>query len=194
MAQDVTIPLAEDHPIAIALNDPVVRTRLHHAARASLGKRASRLSPRQRVGEAEAVVQEAVLRAWKRRDRIDPSKDIVKWLVGFVNNVAREFAKKRSHEPVGPRDKGPIQDLESQAVDPSRPLDEGVADKLLTEHLLTQLVERDRAIITMHYYEGMTCSEIAERLGMDLNTVRMRRYRAILKLREASNIAGERQA
>src|SRR5271165_5235075 len=102
MSRDVSLPLAADDPVAVALNEPAVRTRLWNAARAFLGKRAAELSPTQRTAEAEVIAQEAAARAWKRRNQFDASRDIVKWLVGFVVNVAREFAKKRCRDTAGP--------------------------------------------------------------------------------------------
>ena len=59
MMRDVSIPLAADDPVAVALNDPAIRTRLWNAARAFLGKRAAELSPTQRTAEAEVIAQEA---------------------------------------------------------------------------------------------------------------------------------------
>lgn len=188
---DVLIPLAENHPVAVALSDPAIQVRLWNAARAFLGRRSSELSPTQRTAEAEAIAQEAACRAWKRRDQFDASKDVVKWLVGFVINVAREFAKKRSRDPTGPPDDG--YDLEALAADPSRPLDDAIGDKLLVEQLLAKLPQLDRQIVLMKYCDEMTCAEIGERIGLNENAVRIRVYRAILKLKNMCGLAGEGQ-
>src|SRR4051794_13959273 len=107
MMRDVSLPLAADHPVAVALKDPVVQTRLANAARALLGQRVAQLSPTQRTAEAEGIVQEAVSRAWPHRDGFDKSKDVVKWLAGYIVNVAREFAKKRSRDAMSPPEDGP---------------------------------------------------------------------------------------
>ncbi len=77
--QDVATPPAEGDPLTVALNDPAGRTRLHNAARALLGKWCAHLSPAQRTAEAEVVVQEAITRAWERRDRLDPSRNVTIW-------------------------------------------------------------------------------------------------------------------
>jgi RNA polymerase sigma-70 factor, ECF subfamily len=189
--RDVSIPLAAEDPVAIALNDPTIRTRLWNAARAFIGKRGAELSPTQRAAEAEVITQEAAARAWKHRDRFDASRDIVKWLVGFVINVAREFAKKRSRDTTGAPGDDP--DLEPMAVDPSRPLDDAIADKLLVDHLLAQLPQLDRQVVLMKYFEEMTCAEIGQRIGMNENAVRIRVYRAILKLKNVCGLTGEGQ-
>ncbi len=191
MMRDVSIPLAADDPVAVALNDRAIQTRLWNAARAFLGKRGAELSPTQRTAEAEVIAQEAALRAWKGRDKFDASRDIVKWLVGFVINVAREFAKKRPRHTTGPPEDGP--ELEALAVDPSRPLDDAIADKMLVDHLLAQLPQLDRQIVRMKYCEEMTCAEIGQRIGMNENAVRIRVYRAILKLKQVCGLTGEGQ-
>src|SRR5262245_46516560 len=120
MMRDVSIPLAADDPVAVALNDPAIRARLRNAARAFLLKRGAEFSSTERTAEVEAITQEAAARAWEHRGRFDASREIVKWLVGFVINVSREFAKKRSRDRISPTEDAP--DLESRAVDPARAL------------------------------------------------------------------------
>lgn len=188
---DVSTPLAENHPVAVALNDPAIQIRLLNAARAFLGRRSGELSLTQRTEEAKAIAQEAASRAWKRRDQFDASKDVVKWLVGFVINVVREFAKKHSRDPTNLPEDG--SDLEVLAVDPSRPLDDAIADKLLVEQLIAQLSQLDRQVVLMKYCEEMTCAEIAQRVGMNENAIRLRVYRAILKLKNLCGLTGEGQ-
>ncbi len=191
MMRDVSLPLASDHPVAIALKDATIRLRLGNAARAFLGRRAAELSPTQRTAEAEAIVQEAAVRAWKCKDRFDASRDVVKWLIGFVVNVAREFAKRRHRDATSPPEDGP--GLEEMAVDPSRPVADIVTDQLLARHLLERLPPTDRQIVEMKYWNEMTCAEIGQRLAMQENAVRIRLYRAIQKLKQMCGVTGEGQ-
>lgn len=192
MMRDVSLPLAADDPVAAALKDPAVRTRLWNAARAFLGKRGAGLPPTQRTAEAEVIIQEAATRAWKHRDRYDASKDVVKWLVGFVINVARESAKKRAHDTAGPAQDNSV--LEALAVDPSRPVDDALADKLLVRHLLERLPPIEQDIVRMKYCEERTYAEIGQRLGMNENAVRVRAFRAIEKLKHVCGVTGEGQS
>jgi RNA polymerase sigma-70 factor (ECF subfamily) len=155
----------------------------HHRAsarartRSFLGKRAAELSPAQRTAEAEVLAQEAAARAWKHRDRFDASRDVVKWLVGYIVNVAREFAKNRCRDATSQPQEGP--GLEGRAVDRSRPVDDAVTDKLLADHLLEQLQPTDRQIVRLKYWDELTCAEIRQRVGLQENAVRIRLYRAI---------------
>jgi RNA polymerase sigma-70 factor, ECF subfamily len=193
MMRDVLLPPASDHPVAVALKDSTVRLRLSNAARALLGKRAAELSPTQRTAEAEVIVQEAAARAWKHRDRFDASRDVVKWLIGYIVNVVRECAKKRRHhDATSPPEDGP--GLEELAVDPARPVDDASIDTLLARHLVEQLPPTDRQIVEMKYWDGMTCAEIGQRLDMQENAVRIRLYRAIQKLKQVCGVTGEGQS
>jgi RNA polymerase sigma-70 factor (ECF subfamily) len=191
MSLEMVGALAADDPVAVALNDPGVRARLTNAARAFLGRRASELSPIQRTAEAEVIIQEAAARAWKHRDRFDASRDVVKWLVGFVANVARELAKQRVRAATGPPPDGP--GPEELAVDPARPVEDAITDKLLAGQMLEQLPPGDRDIVRMKYWEELTCAEIGERVGLQENAVRVRLHRALLKLKQASGVTGEGQ-
>jgi RNA polymerase sigma-70 factor, ECF subfamily len=191
MMLDVSLPLDADDPVATALKDLTVRLRLENAARAYLGKHGAGLSPTQRTAEAEAIAQEAASRAWKHRERFDASKDIVRWLVGFVINVAREGAKKRARDTTDTSqgESG----LEALAVDPSRPVEDAVADKLLVRDLLDRLPALEQDIVRMKYCEERTYAEIGQQVGMNENAVRVRAFRAMEKLKHGCGATGEGQ-
>jgi RNA polymerase sigma-70 factor (ECF subfamily) len=178
--------------VAVALSDPAIQIRLRNAARAFLARRSSELSPTQRTADVEAITQEAASRAWKRRDQFDASREVVKWLVGFVINVAREYAKKRPRHTTSPPEDDP--NLEALAVDPSRPPDIAIADKLLVEQLLGRLLPLDRQIVVKKHRDEMTCAEIGQQIGLNENAVRIRLYRAVLKLKNAYGLTGEGQS
>ncbi len=189
--RDVSLPLTSDHPVAVALEDAELKLRLTNAARAFLEKRATELSPTQRAAEVEVIVQEAAARAWRHKDRFDASRDVVKWLIGYIVNVANEFAKKRRRDAAGSSEDGP--GLEALAVDPSRPVDDAVADASLARHLLDQLPPTDRQIFEMKYWDCLTCSEIGQRLEMQENAVRLRFHRAKQTLQQLCGATGEGQ-
>jgi RNA polymerase sigma-70 factor (ECF subfamily) len=189
MTLDVSIPTAAGDPVAVALNDPAIQNRLEKAARAFLGKRLAELPPGQRCTEAQELVQEAALRALKNRDRFHPSKDVVKWLIGFVINVARELKKKHSRGASAlAQDEA---DCVALTAAPGRHVDSSVVDKLLVDHLLEQLPVTDRHIVLMKYREDMTCAEIGGRIALKETAVRVRLFRTIRKLQELCGVTGE---
>jgi RNA polymerase sigma factor (sigma-70 family) len=102
-----------------------------------------------------------------------------------------ECAKKRAHDATGPAQGSSV--LEALAVDPSRPVDEAIADKLLVRHLLERLPLIEQDIVRMKYCEERTYAEIGERLGMNENAARVRAFRAIEKLKHVCGVTGEGQ-
>jgi RNA polymerase sigma-70 factor (ECF subfamily) len=190
MATD-TPSLAEDDPVAVALADQTVVTRLQNAARAFFGSWGAHISRTERDGEIEVILQEVRLRALRHRERFDPSKDIVTWLVGFVRNVARERARERSRLAAGLHPDGP--ELETLAIDRSRMIDDAVADQLTLNQLLEPLPAIERDILLMKYRDEMTFAEVGQRLGMRENAVRIRAFRALQKVRATQGFSGEGQ-
>jgi RNA polymerase sigma-70 factor (ECF subfamily) len=190
MKVDAPSPTAADDPVEAALRDTEVLKRLNGAARATLGRRARAMSHAQRVAEAEAIAQEAVVRALARRDQFDPARDVVKWLVGFITNVAREQSRRRCRETAASDHDVPV---ESRAVDPGRSASDVLADQQLASHLLEQLDALDRQMIEMKYWQGKTSAEIGEHFHLTANAVRVRLHRIAESLKSQRRAAGEDQ-
>jgi RNA polymerase sigma-70 factor (ECF subfamily) len=192
MTRDVAISPASEHPVAVALADAETRLRMNNAALASLGRRAADLSATQRAAEAEAIVQEAALRAWNHRNQFDGSRDVLRWLLGYINNVTRERARQRRREPAQEPEGG--SGLEALAVDPGRSVEDLVGDRLLARQLLEQLSPIDRQIAEMKCWDELTCFEIGQRLDMRENAVRVRWLRIRQQLQQKCGGAGEGQS
>ncbi|MXV73372.1 sigma-70 family RNA polymerase sigma factor [Candidatus Poribacteria bacterium] len=63
--------------------------------------------------------------------------------------------------------------------------------KHLVRRLLTKLKESDREVITLHYFEEMTSSEIGEFLGVSENTIKSRLHRARQQLKNYDSMIQE---
>jgi RNA polymerase sigma-70 factor (ECF subfamily) len=191
MTSDVSSTTTDDDPVTAAIKDVAVQSRLLAAARAVLFRHLAGLTTTERAERAGEVVQDAVCRALRKKSEFDPSRDVVNWLVGFVRNVAREHAKEYfgSGGPTGPPGDRPR--LEDLAVDHARPLDDAVAGRLDAAQWLDLLPPQDGEILRLKYADDWTFEEIGERMGMNVNAVRVRAYRARQRLRELGGIAGE---
>lgn len=192
MIVGVTSPVAETDPVRAALSDPSVRTRLLDAARSFLSGRIFHIPAPQRGPEAEEIVQKAGMRAWEHRAEYDARREVVPWLVGFVENVTREHVKKYSRRATGPPTAAP--ELESLAADLGRPIGDVVADRAFVEGLLGRLPPADREIIRLAYYDDLTFTEIGERVGLTENAARVRHHRILGRLRELAGDTGEVQS
>ncbi|MEO8577603.1 MAG: sigma-70 family RNA polymerase sigma factor [Gemmatimonadales bacterium] len=135
--------------------------------------------------EAEDVVEETFWQAWRKASSYEPSKGAVStWLltIGRRKALDRIRAKKRHKEdPIG-QDRT-FADLPSPAPDPSQDME----GSELREHVraaLKELPSEQREVLEMGYFNGMSQTEIADRTGQPLGTIKTRMRLAMQKLRE----------
>ncbi len=126
--------------------------------------------------EAEDIAQDAVVRAWRKKDTLRDSAARTAWLGTIVRNEAlREFARKR-----------PISSDLIEIVhgsDDERVL--ATVERADLHAALERLNERDRQLVRLRYDEDLTQEAIARRLGIPLGTVKVRLHRVRAKLRRA---------
>ena len=134
---------------------------------------------------AEEIVQEAFLAVWRTPERYDPARGSVRsWLMGTVHHravdaVRREQAQRRRADQaaaLAPRVvEDPIDDVVS-ALDLPR-------ERRLVQKALAGLPDEQRDVIQRMYFDGMSQSQIAERTGLPLGTVKSRTLLAMRRLR-----------
>ena len=134
---------------------------------------------------AEEIVQEAFLAVWRTPERYDPARGSVRsWLMGTVHHravdaVRREQAQRRRTDQaaaLAPRiAEDPIDDVVS-ALDLPR-------ERRLVQKALAGLPDEQRDVIQRMYFDGMSQSQIAERTGLPLGTVKSRTLLAMRRLR-----------
>jgi RNA polymerase sigma-70 factor, ECF subfamily len=136
-------------------------------------REAVRVLPR---ADAEEAVQEALVRAWLRRDACRSPEAPLPWLLEITRNEARRVLGRRarlgSFEPLHP---APAED-DALA---------GAAVRLTVEQALGTLAERDRRVLHLRYAEDLTQVEVARRMGLPEATVKVRLHRARGRLRRA---------
>ncbi len=124
--------------------------------------------------EAEDVVQEALIRAWRHRDRLAEQEKMWPWLARIVANEAmRSLARKRWEREPQAWEERP----EDDALLASAP------QRLDLARGLGRLAVADRELLRMRYDLDLTQVEIAARLGLPEGTVKVRLHRARAKLR-----------
>lgn len=124
--------------------------------------------------EAEDIAQDALLRAWRKRDTLREEGSRNQWLATIVKHEAfRQHARPRPD---------PTAAIEQQ---------EGEEDQrvLATVELadlhaaLDRLNQRERDLLEMRYQDDLTQAAIADKLGIPEGTVKVRLHRARNKLR-----------
>jgi RNA polymerase sigma-70 factor (ECF subfamily) len=137
------------------------------------------------ASEAEDVVQEVFLQAWRQASRYDPSRGAVAaWLLTQARSRAIDRLRARRARPA-PADTAASA---SDVVDPSPGLDWQVISSEQVRRVraaIDELPLLQRVAIELAYYEGCTQTEIADRLEQPLGTVKTRIRLALAKLREA---------
>ncbi len=137
------------------------------------------------VGDAEEVVQEAFLQAWKQAERYDPSRSSVStWLVLITRS--RSIDRLRSRKV---SDKTVTAAQQEQKTTHTSP--EGARDVLMSERRerldreMALLPDEQREVLELAFYRGMTQREISDSTGIPLGTVKTRTLLAMKKLRAA---------
>jgi RNA polymerase sigma-70 factor (ECF subfamily) len=161
---------------------------------------ASRLTTDRQI--AEEVVQETFLALWNRAELFEPTTgSLAAWLHTIARNrtVDRLRAGARRPRLVSAALTGGADEPETVALDRlattgtvvgSADGGPGPEDEMVQTELratlraaLVTMPDVERTVIVLAYTDGLTQSEIAERLGWPLGTVKTRTRRALLHLR-----------
>ena len=129
---------------------------------------------------AEDAVQEAFLAVWRsadayKRERAKPST----WILTVVHRRAVDLVRREQRRRGEP--------LEAAPEPTTAPADEDVTlrdRRAAVRAALDALPGDQRQALELAYYGGLTQSEIAERLGVPLGTIKSRMFAGLGRLRE----------
>ncbi|GEK80830.1 RNA polymerase sigma factor SigK [Agrococcus baldri] len=138
--------------------------------------------------QAEEVAQEVYLEAWRSAGRFDPARGAaISWLLQIaharaVDRVRASQAQRDRDARIGVRDAAvPIDDV-AERVEVS-------LESARAKRALTELSHPQREAIELAYFGGLTHTEIAERIGAPLGTVKTRLRDGMRRLREVLGVA-----
>ena len=136
---------------------------------------------------AEDIVQETFLQVYQRLETLEDPKLFPKWLYVIVNRRCIAWLRKNRLQTES-LEEIDISEIETEAysryVAAEHEKAAVEAQRDLVQKLLAKLKERDREVITLHYFEEMTSSEIGEFLGVSENTIKSRLRRARQQLKK----------
>ncbi len=129
--------------------------------------------------EAEDLVQEIFLHAYRRLDQLRDGRRFSGWLLKIADNAAFRWRQRRMvqirFEQLLTTEWG------EHAVDESESEREA---RMLVRQAIRQLSGAHRDVIEHHYFKGHSYAETAQQLGLEMNTVRSRLQKARQRIRK----------
>jgi RNA polymerase sigma factor (sigma-70 family) len=131
------------------------------------------------AGAAEDLVQEVFMRILKYRHTYDPASRFQTWLFRIARNARADHFRKR--QPLG----DPVDEamgLPTPAEGPQEQLERRLDSQRL-ERALRRLPDEPRDLLVLARFHAMPYEDIADLLGIEVGTVKVRVHRAIKQLR-----------
>jgi RNA polymerase sigma-70 factor, ECF subfamily len=131
-------------------------------------------------GLAEDAVQDALLKAWNRRDEFRGEADLDTWIHRIALNAAIDLVRKRR----GPIDED--EDLDRHEAPRSASPESQYESRVLGGDIaqsMGRLTQREREAFFLKHVEGWSLEDIAARQGGNVNNTKQALFRAVRKLR-----------
>jgi RNA polymerase sigma-70 factor, ECF subfamily len=136
--------------------------------------------------DADDVVEDTFYQAWRQASRYEPSRGAVStWIVTIARSRALDRLRSRRRLREEPLTPVTLLDEVSVGVfpDPATGAEEAERRERVAE-ALKELPPEQREVLELAYYGGLSQTEVAERTGQPLGTVKTRTRLAGQKLRE----------
>jgi RNA polymerase sigma-70 factor, ECF subfamily len=137
--------------------------------------------------DAEDVVQESFLRAYRQLGRFESRANFGTWLYRIVANCSVDLmrAKQARHDQTRSEPLETAIDVSAvDAPDPQRLAESAEIDRRVQD-ALGALSPLERAAFTLRHYEGRSIDEIGRTLGLGTSAAKHSVFRAVKKLRHA---------
>jgi RNA polymerase sigma-70 factor (ECF subfamily) len=137
--------------------------------------------------DAEDVVQESFLRAYRQLGRFECRSNFSTWLHRIIVNCSMDLLRGRQAR----HERGQLEDAEQvmRALPASDPGPEraarGMEIRRRLDASLAGLSPLERAAFMLRHYEGCSTEEIGRTLGLRTSAAKHSVFRAVKKLREA---------
>lgn len=128
--------------------------------------------------DADDVVQETFIRAYRHIDSFDGRSSFSTWLHRIAANAAFDLLHKRE------RDRGEelVETVGDESSDDALVLRLTVNDAV--QRGMKEMTGNERTAFVLRHYEGMSIDEIGRVLGTESNATKNTIFRAVRKLRE----------
>jgi RNA polymerase sigma-70 factor (sigma-E family) len=124
---------------------------------------------------AEDIAQEALIRLHQHWPRVRSSPSPHAWLTTVALNLGRSWWRRRYAE---------LRANRRVATRPAVPEPTDPADVMALRDAVTALPPRQRAVVVLRFYSGLSVAETADALGCPTGTVKSLTHLAIASLRQ----------
>lgn len=131
--------------------------------------------------EAEDIVQEAMIKIWKKMDKFEEIDNKEAWVITIVRNLAIDKVRARKKKQTS--DINDYFHISDKSPSPDIKLEQKDAVKKVSE-IMNSLQDTQREIITLRDIEGYTYQEIADIMELKVDQVKVYLFRARKILRE----------
>ena len=137
--------------------------------------------------ESEDCLQEVFVQLWEKADQFDPSKgNLYSFLLTMARNKAIDVTRSRDYKDSKKEDHI-INDFtltpESKYNNPHEDLELNERAGMVRQ-ALKRLSEKEREVLHVAYFNGMTQSEISTKFEIPLGTVKYRMRQGMIKLKD----------
>ena len=137
------------------------------------------------MGDAEEVVQEVFLSAWRSGHTYDPSRgSATTWILSMVRNRSIDVLRAQRRRPVTPLVEG-VDPPDSEDV-PARAVSNVDADA--AREAMNSLPPEQKQAIELAYFGGLSHTEIATQVAAPVGTVKGRIRLGLDRLRTAMGV------
>jgi RNA polymerase sigma-70 factor, ECF subfamily len=133
--------------------------------------------------DADDVVQETFLRAYRALARYDARASFTTWIHRIAINCSLDLIDSRKRRGTHASEETDLADLVSTAATPDR-MALGSEMQRAIAAAMRELSGNERTAFVLRHFEGMPLEEIGEILGTRLNATKNTVFRAVKKLRE----------
>ena len=139
--------------------------------------------------DAEDVVQETFLKAYRQLGRFESRANFGTWLHRIAVNCAIDLIRSRAyreagHDSLDPEHCGPDESLSGGRASPERLMLSAEVQERVTAGMAA-LSHMERAAFVLRHFEGHSIEEISSALGLKTNATKHSIFRAVKKMRVA---------
>lgn len=134
--------------------------------------------------DAEEIAQDSFIKAFRALATFKQNAKFSTWLYSIVYTTAMTFLRKKKLDTQSIDDETSLIQLEAYSSDHTVIDVEHKSKMQFVNLAISQLSPIDAAIITLFYQGEQSLEEIAQALGMESNTVKVKLHRARQRLKE----------